>query len=178
MSETGIDSQNNTQSNTQDSTNSGNAENSYAENSNAANFAGFTGYVAQLKQSMKRQYDRGVNKDLSQQNWQDLLKRNVTWVLKQGYKDALSHLQSMTFAPQGVSAEKDDSPLSVQALKPLDGLIDELMQYALQKHRTSCALSNFPDEHKPSQDYIADVLQQADKDWQEFVWQVKAAVLR
>ena len=145
---------------------------------NTASLADFEQYVTGLKQVVKRQYDRSVNKDLSQQNWQNLFKRNVTSVLKQTYKDALTQLQSMYFAPEGVEIENRFSKLAVQALKPFAGFVDELMQYALQKHRTSCALSNFPDEHRPSEEYIAEVLRETAKDWQDFTLQVNAMVLR
>jgi hypothetical protein len=142
------------------------------------NLTDFEQYVTQLKQSMKRLYDRSVNKDLSQQNWQDLFKRNVTSVLQQAYKDGLAQLQSVSFGADSSETENGFSKATVQALKPFDGFVDELVQYALQKHRTSCALSNFPDEHNPSQDYIAEVLQETAKDWQEFTLQVNAVVLR
>jgi len=141
------------------------------KDSNTTNLAGFEQYVTKLKQSIKRNYDRSVNKDLSQQNWQGLFKRNVTAVLQQAYKDALVQLRTVSFVPDGEMAD-GISRISVQALKSFDALIDELMQYALQKHRTSCALSNFPDEHKPSQEYIAEVIQEAEQDWRDFVSQV------
>lgn len=142
------------------------------------NLAGFDQYVAQLKLAMKRQYDRGVNKDLSQQNRQSVLKRNVTLVLKQAYNDALTQLQSQSIAADGVEVENALSTNTDHPLTPLHGFIDELMQYALHKHRTSCALSNFPDEHKPSQEYIVEVLQAAEQDWQAFTQQVHALGLR
>ena len=109
-----------------------------AENSTTTSLASFEQYVTELRRTMKRQYDRNVNKDLSQQKWQGLFKRNITLLLKQAYEDSLRQLQNITI---------DSENSYVQALKPFEGIIEELMQYAVQKHRTSCALSNFPDEH-------------------------------
>jgi hypothetical protein len=146
------------------------------ESINTTSLADFDQYVSELKQLVKRQYDRCINKDLSRQNWQDLFKRNITFVLKQAYEDSLTRLQQLSFDIDEVKAEKGFSQVAVQALKPFDGFAEELMQYALQKHRTSCALSNFPDEHNPSSDYIAEVIQELNKDWQAFAVQVNTIV--
>lgn len=145
----------------------------------AIDLAGFSRYVMELKQTIKRQYDRNVNKDLSRQNWQDLFKRNVTAVLKQAYHDALLQLQSVSLdhEKRETETEKGFSKLAVQVLKPFDGFVDEIMQYALQKHRTSCALSNFPDEHRPGEDYIAEVVQETTRDWQIFASQVNSLMI-
>ena len=137
------------------------------EQSNLENLARFEQFVRELKRTVQRQYNRSINKDLSKQLWQDLFIRNVTASLRQAYAESLVQLRQLSF-------ESDAPNLSSRVLQAFDGFIDEFVQYALQKHRTSCALSNFPDEHKPSQDYIADVLAQTSRDWHAFVEQVKA----
>jgi hypothetical protein len=138
--------------------------------------ASFAQFVASLRQQIKRQYDRNVNMDLSRQNSQDLLRRNVTSVLNQAYDDALGRLRQLAFTSEGVQEENGFSQVSIQALKAFDGFVEEILQYALQKHRTSCALSNFPDEHRPSEDYIAQVMQETEKDWQAFGLQVNSII--
>lgn len=143
---------------------------------NTTSLAHFDQYVAELKQRVKRQYDRGVNRDLSRQNWRDLFKRNITAVLKQAYEDSVIQLQSMDFDPERAELENGFSSLAVQTLTPFNGFIEDLMQYALQKHRTSCALSNFPEEHQPSEDYVAEVIQETARDWQAFALQVNNIV--
>lgn len=122
----------------------------------------FYDYVSGLKKTMKRQYDRNVNRDLSQQRPQELLLRNVREVLNQVYQQALQR------ADQNGIAISD-------GLQAFDGIRDELLEYAVQKHRTSCAISNFPDEHKPGADYIAETMTAAGHDWQMFVQSVTAA---
>ncbi|MGZ5541986.1 MAG: hypothetical protein ACXWE3_09675 [Methylobacter sp.] len=37
----------------------------------------------------------------------------------------------------------------MKTLSALDGFVDDFLLFVVDKHRTSCALSNFPDEHKP-----------------------------
>jgi hypothetical protein len=142
----------------------------------AMNLAGFENYVSGLLPGIKRQYDRGVNRDLSQQHWQELLKRNVTTLLQQVYRDALIQLKELTIDCEHTA--EADSDLRKRVLTPFNTLIEELIQYAVQKHRSSCALSNFPDEHNPSQAYIAQVLQEVDRDWSVFVSQVAGLLPR
>lgn len=143
-----------------------------AENYNDESLADFASYVTNMKPGMKRQYDRGINRDLSRQKWENLFKRNITSVLKQVYEDSFHHLQDLSLNPQALKTEKEFSEITFQVLKPFEGLVEELMQYALQKHRTSCAISNFPPEHDPSKEYIDEVIQEVSSDWQSFAMKV------
>jgi hypothetical protein len=149
-----------------------------SEDTNARSLARFEKYVNGVRSGIKRQYDRGVNRDLSQQKSQDLFKRNVTAVLKQTYEGALTELAQLSLDGGGMEGGQEHADLTVRVLEPFDGLVEELIQYALQKHRTSCALSNFPDEHKPSQGYIAEVIRETSGDWQSFVLRVSTVVSR
>ena len=141
-------------------------------NLNDASLMAFTQFVTELTQNIKRNYDRGVNRDLSQQNWHELFKRNMTTVLKPVYADALAHLQGIPFVPQGMEVGQELSGLTFQVLQPMEGLVDELLQYALKKHRSSCALSNFPTEHNPSREYIDEVVEELSNDFQAFALQL------
>ncbi|MEJ2141971.1 MAG: amine oxidase [Gammaproteobacteria bacterium] len=142
-----------------------------SDNKTLSDMDEFKMFVTGMKSSIKRHYDRGINRDLSQQNWQNLFKRNVTGVLQQAYDDALKELKQLSF-------EQGDNVLAIEALTSFDGFIEELLDYAIQKHRTSCALSNFPDEHNPSPQYINEVLEQVEKDWKGFVAVLTAIHLR
>ena len=140
-----------------------------SENKTSVSIDEFKMFVVGMKSSIKRQYDRGVNRDLSQQKWQDLFKRNVTGVLQQAYDNALSELNKLSF-------EQGDNALAIEALTSFDGFIEELLDYAIQKHRSSCALSNFPDEHNPAHDYVNEVMLEANKDWQQFAKEVNTFI--
>ena len=113
------------------------------EHINVASLSGLDKYVSGLKSGMKRQYDRSANKDLSQQNPQNLFKRNTANILRQVYADVLAELQQLDFECKGDCLEASVADLREQVLAVFEGVAEELMQYALHKHRTSCALSNF-----------------------------------
>ena len=138
----------------------------------------FESYVNGLMPTIKRQYDHCINTDLSQQNWKGLFKRNVIGVLKQVYDDSLTELQQLSFDFRKIQKVKNINGSFVrgEALTYFDGFADEFMQYALRKHRSSCALSNFPDEHNPSKEYINEVLQEANYEWEYFVFQAHSII--
>lgn len=123
-----------------------------------------TQLIAGLKPGMHRQYDRNVNRDLSQQNPQGVFRRNVLEVLNEAYTNFLQQLAQ-------TSATITENSSS-QILQSFDSVLDELLQFALQKHRSSCALSNFPEEHNPSHDYIEEVLGEIAHSRQTFVTQL------
>lgn len=145
------------------------------QNMTTSNLDEFENYVKTLMPMIKRQYDRNVNRDLSQHNWQDLFRRNMVQVLKQVYDEALTRIQQLSSSLHK-KQKKEGSELSQQALHYFDALADELMQYALQKHRGSCALSNFPEEHNPAKEYIATVIQELEREWEYFVFQVQTVL--
>lgn len=111
----------------------------------------FETFFTGLRQQMMRQYDRSINRDLSQQNWRGLFGRNVRQVLLDIYTEVL---------------QQSEYPMTESAVQALSTLSETLLQYALQKHRSSCALSNFPEEHNPAGDYIAELVQVTQQDWQ------------
>ena len=125
-----------------------------------------------LRQQMKRQYNRGIIRDLSLHNTNGMLRRNMTSVLNTIYKESLSKLQAQNSDIHSGKSEEDLSSTVIEVLKPYDGIIEELLQYAINFHRSSCALSNFPDEHHPTGHYIGSAIDQATKDWEDFAMQV------
>lgn len=130
-------------------------------------------FVSDLRQRMIREYDRSFNHDLSQQNSQYLLKRNLTTVLQGVYSATLTQLPELIIDLKPLDSNDEFSPGALQVLKLFDGIVEELLQYAIKKHKTSCALSNFPVEHKPDKNYIAQVIEAAARDWASFAVQVK-----
>jgi hypothetical protein len=51
------------------------------------------------------------------------------------------------------------------------------MLFVVNKHRTSCALSNFSGEHKPDKTYINEVMREIAGLWQNFALDVNAYFL-
>ena len=103
---------------------------------------------------MNREYVRGINRDLAKQNSQQLFSRNVVAV----QQSFLSQLGS----------DLGDVPAETLKLD-LVNLQEIFIQEALKHNRSSCAVSNFPDEYRPSAVYIGDVLAQCEALLDEFL---------
>lgn len=138
------------------------------EQINRASLAQFNDYIDRRKPWMKTYYQQRLAQDLSRQQWDGCFRRNVLAVLSLTYEDALNYLRSLPFADGDVKTDKGMSVLTRPIIAVFEGFIDEFLLFAVDKHRTSCALSNFPDEHKPSSDYIDQVKREIAEYWREF----------
>jgi monoamine oxidase len=98
-------------------------------------------------------------------------------VLEQTYDEALAYLKTLPFDSAGASVNRGLSELTKHVLAAFDGFIDEFILFVVDKHRTSCALSNFPDEHKPDKTYLHQVRHDIAGLWQTFALDVNAYLL-
>jgi monoamine oxidase len=135
-------------------------------------FTELNGFISETKPALKQQYAKRLAEDLSRQQWQDCFQRNVLLVLEEFYADALCHIQSIPFNANQQQIHNGMSDLTLQVTAAFQGFIDEFLLFVVDKHRTSCALSNFPDEHKPDKDYVNAVKRDIAKLWQQFALNV------
>jgi monoamine oxidase len=144
---------------------------------NADRLAQFSQYVAEQKTVLKKQYEQLLAQDLSRQQWDGCFQRTVLTVLEQAYDDALVQLQMLPFDVSETPVDRGLSDLTKQALAAFDGFVDDFLQFVVDKHRTSCALSNFPDEHKPDKTYVNAVKRDIAGLWQNFALSANAYFL-
>lgn len=141
---------------------------------NADRLARFSEYVAEQKNVLKKQYEQLLAQDLSHQQWDGCFQRNVLAVLEQVYDDALVQLQRLPFDISETPADQGLSDLTKQALAAFDGFVDDFLQFVVDKHRTTCALSNFPGEHKLDKTYVNAVKRDNAGLWQNFALSANA----
>lgn len=144
---------------------------------NAKHIDEFCRYIAQRKPALKQQYEKRLAYDLSRQQWQDCFQRNVLAVLEAFYDDALRELQSIPFDASQCEVDNGMSDLTRQVLATFQGFIDDFLLFVVDKHRTSCALSNFPDEHKPDADYVNAVKRDIAGLWRNFALDINTHFL-
>ena len=144
---------------------------------NAGSIAQFYRYIAERKPVLKKHYEQLLAYDLSRQQWDGCFQRNVLTVLEQFYDEALSRLQTLPFDSKESPVNRGLSDLSKQALTAFNGFVDEFLLFVVDKHRTSCALSNFPGEHKPDKTYVNEVMREIAGLWQNFALNVNAHFL-
>ena len=106
--------------------------------------------------ALNREYIRGLNRDLAKQNSRNLLGRNVLAAQRQLLADLKREIPDSDYCPDQLRVV-----LSKQA--------QAFVESALKHNRSSCAISNFPEERSPSPVYIGDVLAQCEALFKKFV---------
>jgi monoamine oxidase len=133
--------------------------------------------VCEQKSVLKKHYEQLLAQDLSQQQWEGCFQRNVLIVLQQFYDDELVHLKTLPFDASTSRVNQGLSELTKQVLYVFDGFIDEFLLVVVEKHRTSCALSNFLSEHKPEKAYVQAVRRDIAELWSNFATQINAHLM-
>jgi len=64
--------------------------------------------------------------------------------------------------------EADTAAIGADEQAALRDFLAKLISEALSFNRRSCALSNFADEHRPSQDYLQDILRDLNAIYTQF----------
>jgi monoamine oxidase len=144
------------------------------EQNNADSITKLCRYIAERKPVLKKQYEHLLAQDLSKQQWDGCFQRNVLAVLEQVYDEALTFVKTLPFDSAGSSVNQGLSDLTKLTLAAFDGFVDDFLLFVVDKHRTSCALSNFPDEHKPDKTYVNEVKREIAGLWQNFALNVNA----
>lgn len=137
----------------------------------------FTQFVEEMKKGMLRDYNRAINRELSRQQPQQLLQRITTQIMQQCFDQALAKLATLEFDSKNSDVNNGFSELSVNILDTFDGLLDQFLQNVIKHHRGSCALSNFPEEHNPSHEYVNQTIESVGQQWRNFALAVNAFVL-
>lgn len=136
--------------------------------SNTLQLEEFRRYIVERKSLLKLQYENTLAYDLSRQRWQGCFQRNVNAALASFYDDALLRLKSLSFDNSRYPVNNGMSELTRQVLQAFHGFSNEFLVFVIDKHRTSCALSNFPVEHKPDRDYVNQVKHDIAELWRNF----------
>ncbi|MCQ8117289.1 amine oxidase [Methylomonas rosea] len=145
---------------------------------NAHSIGEFSRFITAQKAHMKKQYDQLLAHDLSHQQWDGCFQRNILIVLEKTYQDALTQLKTLPFDHAGGTVNQGLADITKSVLAVFDGFIDEFLLIVVDKHRTSCALSNFPDEHKPDQVYLSAVRSDIALLWRNFALDLNAYFLK
>lgn len=110
---------------------------------------------------LQREYQRGINRDLSLHRVTGALERQLLETIDR----FLSHCQD-AIAGDILQAQPLSESIPIVDLQLfLAEKKDQLIAYALTYNRSSCALSNFPDEHAPGPDYLTQILSKIEIRW-------------
>jgi monoamine oxidase len=145
-----------------------------SEASNAESIGAFGQWVAAQQGQVLEAYRKHLNKLMASPDKEIVTQRAMVATMEQVFSEALLQLELISFDMGGVPIEKGRSALTPDILKSFDGLIQFLIDSVIEYNRTSCALSNFPGEDKPSKDYMQAILRDIAAAWKEFCLSVNA----
>jgi monoamine oxidase len=138
------------------------------EATNDASLRRFTAWVEQEGPGVFDEYRRRLNASLATQAREQLTQRAMLGAAEAFFADALTKLESLPFDLGGVTVEKGRSALTPLAQKPFGDFLKEFFDDVAAFNSTSCALSNFPDEHKLGKDYRQAIMRDVAAAWAEF----------
>lgn len=144
---------------------------------NGACLARFHAWVAQERGSALDRYRRHLNRDLAAQQKQQLTQRAVLAAVEQVYSEALAQLDGLPLDTSQAPVERGRCSLTPEVLDNFKGFSKELLDQVLDFNRTSCALSNFPQEHQPERDYLEATARDLAAAWVEFALGVNRILL-
>ncbi len=135
---------------------------------NAASLARFGAWVSDQRDVAFDDYRHRLARSLAAQQREQLTQRAVLESVEEVYRSALVMLDDLPFDTSAVAVERGRSALTPDVQKPFRDFMQSLLDDVVAFNRTSCALSNFPDEHHLSKEYMQTILRDIAAAWQEF----------
>lgn len=135
---------------------------------NAENLARFGAWVAAQGDAAFDGYRRRLHRSLAAQQREQLTQRAILESMEEVFDRALAVLDELDFDVATVMVERGRSSLTPGVQQPFGDLMQSVLDDVVAFNRTSCALSNFPDEHRPSREYLQAILRDIAAAWREF----------
>jgi monoamine oxidase len=148
-----------------------------ARSLNAASLVRFRAWVAGQGDAAFDSYRHRLNRDLARQQRDQLTQRAMLGAIEEVYGKALGFLEDLPFNTKEVHVERGRSALMPEVQAPFRDVMQSLLDDVTAFNATSCALSNFPDEHHLSKDYLQTILRDIAAAWQEFSLAANALLL-
>lgn len=135
---------------------------------NATSLARFSRWVAAQQEPAFDGYRHRLNRSLAAQQREQLTQRAILETMEEVFDKALAELDGLPFEISTVAVERGRSPLTPGVQQPFGSLMQSVLDDVTAFNRTSCALSNLPDEHHLSKEYLQVILRDIAAAWLEF----------
>ncbi len=135
---------------------------------NAASLARFGDWVAAQSEVAFDGYRQRLNRSLAAQQREQITQRAILESMEELFGNALALLNNLDFDDGAVVVERGRSSLTPAAQQPFGDLMRTVLDDVVSFNRTSCALSNFPDEHHLSKEYHQAIHRDIAAAWREF----------
>jgi monoamine oxidase len=135
---------------------------------NATSLAHFSKWVADQQDVAFDGYRHRLNHNLAVQQREQLTQRALLESMEELFDNALKMLDGLPFEISSTAVERGRSPLTPGVQQPFGILMQSVFDDVIAFNRTSCALSNFSDEHHLSREYRQAILRDIAAAWLEF----------
>jgi monoamine oxidase len=133
-----------------------------------ASLARFSAWVDAQSDVVFDDYKRRLTRGLASQQRESLTQIAVLGAMEEVFQQSLKLLETLPFDMQPVTVERGRTSLTPRVQKPFADLIQAIIDDVTAFNQTSCALSNFPSEHRLSKDYVQVIMQDIAAAWREF----------
>lgn len=144
---------------------------------NDSRLAGFSTWVNTQRSEALERYRRQLNQKLASQLKGQITQRAVLGAMEQVYSEALAVIEELQFEADAAVTAEGRAELTTQVLAPFVGFNKALLDEVLLFNRSSCALSNFPDEHVVSSEYLETIARDLAAAWREFAYGVNTVLM-
>ncbi|QSA99301.1 FAD-dependent oxidoreductase [Methylococcus sp. EFPC2] len=144
---------------------------------NETSLARFGEWVGAQRGEILERYRKQLHRKLAAQYKEQITQRAVLDAMEQVYSEALALLETLPFDASAEGIFQGRAELTPKVLAPFIGFNKTLLDEVVVHNRTSCALSNFPDEHKVSPEYLETIARDLAAAWREFALGVNTLLL-
>ena len=150
-----------------------------ADGTRALAFGTFSASVLALRGLAPERYRLHLTRLLSSQQSELLTQRALLATADQVYSETMARLDQLLPALNAASAEiiNGRHALTSALLAPFEGWNKGLLDAALSFNGTSCALSNFPQEHRPDGETLRAITLDLAAAWREFALELNTRLL-
>lgn len=147
----------------------GRAEGLAGTDLNGASLAAFAAWVTGQSEAAFDDYRARLVRSLSAREREQLTQWAALGAMEDLFRRALARLEAAPLDLAAVPVETGRSVLMDAVQAPFGELLRRFMDDVAAFNRTSCALSNFPDEHRLSKAYEQAILRDIAAAWREFL---------
>jgi monoamine oxidase len=144
---------------------------------NATSIAAFQAWAKALPSAAFERYRLRLTRALGEQAAEQVTQRALLGAVEESYRDALAQLEALPFDPRGVPVEHGRSALTPLVQAAFSEFLPRVFDEVVRFNRSSCALSNFADEHDLPAVYLGAIRSDVTAAFREFCQSANALLV-
>jgi monoamine oxidase len=144
---------------------------------NNASLSHFSSWLSTKRGQVLAHYRSHLNRYMTLQLKEQLTQRALLDTVEQIYSESIEKLCSLPLNTRDVAVDKGRSALTPIVLSHFNGINQDLVETAWEFNRSSCAISNFPEENEPAEEYQEAIRLDLLVAWRDFALSVNDTLL-